>query len=62
VHLASRGLGIRLSSGQGLQAQLDVAQPLFDTLRVTDNGARQYASGERAGRSVRWTFSLRQSF
>lgn len=62
VHLGSFGLGLRFFSDGGLQAGLDVANVVFDTLRPTDNGASAYASGPKADRRYRVDFSVQQSF
>lgn len=58
VHLGSYGLGLRVDNGQGLQAALDVAMPVFETRRAADDGSYQPASRRRA----RWELSVRQAF
>ncbi len=62
INMASAGIGLRLSSRIGLQAQLDWARVLNDTLRVGANGALATVSGAGAGRDSRWELSLRQTF
>ena len=62
VHLGSQGVGLRFFSDQGLQIGLDLARVAFDTERPTDNGARAYASGPKAGRRYRLDISVQQSF
>lgn len=62
MHLGSSGLGLRVDGDKGLSVRLDAARPIFSTQKVVDGGQRAYASGPKAGRSVRWHFSLRQSF
>lgn len=59
--LASAGLGLRLDSSFGTQAQLVWARVLKSTVRIVD-GALQPVSGSEAGRGDRWEFHLRQSF
>jgi len=62
MHLGSSGLGLRVDGGKGLSVRLDAARPNYSTQRVVDGGQRAYASGPKAGRELRWHFSLRQSF
>ena len=58
VHLGSWGLGLRVDNGQGLQAALDVAMPVFETTRPDDDGTYRPATRKRS----RWELSVRQSF
>ncbi|WP_158622714.1 ShlB/FhaC/HecB family hemolysin secretion/activation protein [Aquabacterium soli] len=63
THLGSQGVGLRLGNGpRGLQVSIDVARVAFDTLRPSDDGTRQYASGAKADRRYRLDISVRQSF
>jgi len=63
THLGSQGLGLRLSNGDGgLDIALDVARVAFDTVRPTDNGQTEYASGQKANRQYKVDLSLRQAF
>lgn len=63
THMGSHGLGLRLGNGPGgLQVSLDVARVTFDTLRPSDNGTPEYASGAKADRRYRVDISVRQSF
>lgn len=58
VHLGSYGLGLRIDNGEGLQAALDVAMPVFETSRADDDGRYEPATRKRS----RWELSVRQSF
>lgn len=63
TRLASTGLGLRLQTNFGLQATLDWARLLVDTTRFDSTSASQEAvNGRGAGRTQRWSLSLRQGF
>ncbi len=62
AQLASTGLGVRVASNTGLQATLSWARILKGSSRSESSGLRVPLSGEAAGRSQRWDFTLRQSF
>ena len=62
IHMGSLGLGLRLSTGLGMQATLNWARVLVDTGRLDSLGVQQPVSGNAAGRDQRWDFSLRLSF
>lgn len=63
THMGSVGAGLRLSNGSaGLEAGVDIARTLFDTVRPIDNGVTEFASGAKADRRYRLDLSLRQSF
>jgi hemolysin activation/secretion protein len=58
TRLASRGLGLRVESGFGLQLTLDWAHTLRDTSRVDSNGLAEALTR----RGDKWALSLRQAF
>lgn len=63
THMGSQGLGLRLSNGEdGLELGVDIARVAFDTVRPTDSGQTEFASGPKADRRYRLDLSLRQSF
>jgi len=59
--LASAGLGLRASSGSGLQFSLTWARVLKDSARLV-NGEQRPVSGALANRQQRWDLSLRHAF
>jgi hypothetical protein len=59
--LASAGLGLRASSGSGLQFSLTWARVLKDSTRLV-NGGQRPVSGALANRQQRWDLSLRHAF
>jgi hemolysin activation/secretion protein len=58
VSLGSLGVGLRVANGGGTKVSLDVARPLFDTLRAADNGGFQTATGH----DLRWEIKVEQEF
>lgn len=62
TQLGSYGLGIRVFVDEGLRIGLDYARLIFDTVRPTDSGAVEYASGRRAGRAQRLDLSVQYAF
>jgi len=62
THLGSYGLGLRFFSSWGMTLSVDYARVVFDTVRPTDNGSVQFASGRKAGRDHRVDVSLRFEF
>jgi hemolysin activation/secretion protein len=60
--LASGGLGLRLSTSFGLQAELTGSQVLRESFRLGPDGRQQPVTGQSTGRHRRWDLSLRQSF
>ena len=62
THLGSYGLGLRFFASWGMTLSIDYARVVFDTVRPTDNGSVQFASGPKAGRDHRVDVSLQFSF
>lgn len=62
IDMASVGLGLRLRGGTGLQARLDLAMPLRDTLKADSSGALVPASGRATHNSHRWDLAVRYAF
>jgi hemolysin activation/secretion protein len=62
TRMGSISLGLRLSTGLGLQASLHWSRVLMDTSRLDSLTGQQPVSGRAAARDQRWDFSLRQSF
>lgn len=58
VHMGSYGLGWRLSNGEGLNASLDVAMPIYETVRAASSGGDERATR----REPRWELSVRHAF
>ena len=58
TRLVSTGLGLRVQSGNGLQASLDWARILRDTTRIDGNGLLESLTR----RGDKWTFSVRLAF
>lgn len=62
IEMASVGLGLRVRGGPGLQARLDLALPLRDTLKADSSGALVGASGRDSRNQRRWDLSVRYDF
>ncbi len=62
IDMASLGLGLRLRGGPGLQARLDLAVPLRDTLKADSSGSLVPASGRATRNERRWDLAVRYEF